>query len=141
MQLLAPITPHLTEEIYQTMFADFKEFESIQVSPWPEFNAERIDETAERLGDFVAALMSEVRRDKSEKRLSLNTPIKNLIIYAEDKFSLEAIAETKADIKGTLKVENLQVLSQKGEGREVTQYPTVHFNPEYGEKKKEDTKK
>ena len=38
LQLFAPVIPHLTEEIYQHMYADGKGFKSLQVSPWPKFN-------------------------------------------------------------------------------------------------------
>ncbi len=36
LQLLAPVVPHVTEEIYQTMYAEAKGCASLQVSPWPE---------------------------------------------------------------------------------------------------------
>ena len=39
LQLLSPVTPHMTEEIYQYMYLDGKGYKSIQVSQWPKFNA------------------------------------------------------------------------------------------------------
>ena len=78
LQLLAPITPHLTEEIYQHMFKEHKGFESLQVSPWPKFNASLVDEEAEKNGDLIIAIIGEVRHDKAEKKLPLNAAIKNL---------------------------------------------------------------
>ena len=71
LQLLAPVTPHLTEEIYQHMFAENKGFESLQVSPWPKFNAALVDEEAEKNGDLIIAIIGEVRHDKAEKKLPL----------------------------------------------------------------------
>ena len=71
LQLLAPVTPHLTEEIYQHMFAENKGFESLQVSPWPKFNPALVDEEAEKNGDLIIAIIGEVRHDKAEKKLPL----------------------------------------------------------------------
>ena len=114
LQLLAPVTPHLTEEIYQYMYSDGKGYKSLQVSPWPKFNPALVDEAAEKDGDLITAIMSEVRRDKAEKKLPLNAPIKNLTIYAKDDTTAAAIRQGCIDIAATLKIENIKVVSRKG---------------------------
>jgi valyl-tRNA synthetase len=131
LQLMAPVTPHLTEEIYQTMYADIKGYRSLQVSPWPEFKQALVDEKAEKRGDLIIALIGEVRRQKSENRMPLNTPIKRLTVYAGDPSAAEAIGDGKADIVGACKVEELAVSPEEGSGKEVVQFPTVHFTVEY----------
>jgi valyl-tRNA synthetase len=133
LQLLAPIIPHLTEEIYQIMYAEHKRHASLQVSPWPEFNTAPVDEHAEKQGDLVVALIGEVRREKAEKRLPLNTQIRQLTVYAGDHSAAEAIAEGEGDIVGACKVASLKVLPEEGAGRDVAQYPTVHFAAEFEE--------
>jgi valyl-tRNA synthetase len=131
LQLLAPVTPHLTEEIYQHMFADYKGFESLQISPWPQFNSALVNEEAEKNGDLIIAVISEVRHDKAEKKLPLNAPVKNLIIYAGSDENAKIISSGNADIAGTLKVANIQVLSEKHcEGRQISPYD-VHIKAEY----------
>jgi valyl-tRNA synthetase len=131
LQLLAPVTPHLTEEIYQHMFADYKGFESLQISPWPQFNSALVNEEAEKNGDLIIAVISEVRHDKAEKKLPLNAPVKNLIIYAGSDENAKVIHSGSADIAGTLKVANIQVLSEKQcEGRQVSPYD-VYIKAEY----------
>ncbi|MDR0373164.1 MAG: valine--tRNA ligase [Nitrososphaerota archaeon] len=129
LQLFAPIAPHLTEEIYQHMYQDGKGYSSIQVSPWPKFNPTLTDEVAEQNGDLITAIMSEIRRDKAEKKLPLNAPIKNLIIYAKDD-TATAIKQGTSDIAATLKIENVTVQTEKGEGRQVAQYE-VFIKPQY----------
>ncbi len=120
LQLLAPVTPHLTEEIYQHMYLDGKGFQSIQVSPWPKVNAALIDEAAEKDGDLITAIMSEARRDKAERKLPLNTPIKNLVVYAGNAETAVIIRQGCVDIAATLKAENIKVLAEKTpEGRKV----------------------
>jgi valyl-tRNA synthetase len=131
LQLLSPITPHLTEEIYQAMYADYKVFRSLQLSPWPEFDQAVADEKAERRGDLIIAVITEVRREKAEKRMPLNAPIKKLIILAGNQEAVDMIKAGAADITGTCKVESLEVHAEKGSGREIAQYPDVHFVAEY----------
>jgi valyl-tRNA synthetase len=122
LQLVAPVAPHMTEEIYQYMYKDSKDYSSIQVSKWPEYNAALVDEAAEKDGDLVTAVMSEIRRDKAEKKLPLNAPIKNLNIYATDPTAVKALQQGCVDIAATLKIERANILVEKGEGRQVAQY-------------------
>ena len=122
LQLIAPVTPHLTEEIYQHMYLENKGFQSLQVSKWPEVDQKLVDETAEKGGDLITAIMSEARRDKAEKKLPLNAPIKNLIIYTENEETAVIIRQGCIDIAATLKVENIRILAEKqSEGRKVNQ--------------------
>ncbi len=131
LQVLTPITPHITEEIYQIMYAEDKNYKSIHLSPWPTPDKKRIDEEAEKCGDLIMAVITEVRREKAEKRVSLNTKIKKLTIYAGEKDTAEIITEGKEDISGTCKVANIKVLSEKGEGREIKPYTNIRFLAEY----------
>ncbi len=133
LQLLSPVAPHLTEEIYQTLYAEAKGYKSLQLAPWPSFNPEQVDEAAERRGDLIVELIGQVRREKAEKRMSLNNPIKLLTIYAGDHSAAEAITSAEKDIKGACKVEKLVVLLEEaqGRGREVVQFAAVHFVAEH----------
>jgi len=131
LQLLSPITPHLTEEIYQAMYADSKGFKSLQASSWPEFEQALVDEEAERRGDLIIGVITAVRREKAEKRMPLNVEIKKLTVYAGDKKTAEMIKEGEGDITGTCKVTSLEILAEKGSGREITQHPEVNFVAEY----------
>jgi len=131
LQLLAPITPHVTEEIYQIMYAKEKGYRSIHLSPWPTMDEKRVDEEAEKHGDLVMAVMTEVRREKAEKRMPLNTLIKKLTIYTGEKGTADIIMEGRQDISGTCKVANIEIIPEKGEGREIKPYNNVWFIAEY----------
>jgi valyl-tRNA synthetase len=131
LQLMAPVTPHLTEEIYQHMYLSGKGYPSIQVSHWPVFNSKIIDIKAEKDGDLVIAVMSEIRRDKAEKKLPLNAPIKSLTIYAGSQENVEAIKKGNTDIAATLKIETIDVLEEKQSmGKQVGQ-SGVYLKIEY----------
>ena len=131
LQLMSPITPHLTEEIYQAMYAENKGYKSLQLSSWPEFAEARSDDEAEEHGDLIIAVIGDVRREKAEKRLPLNTQIKKLTVYAGDEKTANTIKEGSIDITGTCKVTSLEVLPEKGNGRELSQYPDIHFTTKY----------
>ncbi|MGD8546208.1 MAG: valine--tRNA ligase, partial [Candidatus Bathyarchaeota archaeon] len=81
LQLLSPITPYITEEIYQAMYAEESGYKSIHLSPWPIANNKWIDEEAEESGELIMAIISEVRREKAEMKKPLNTEISKLTIY------------------------------------------------------------
>ena len=130
LQLLAPIIPHITEEIYQALYAEAKGCMSLQLSPWPE-PQDWIDETAEKRGDMIIGVISAVRREKAERHISLNTQIKKLTVYAEDKKTADAVKSGSGDIIGACKVENLEVNIGKGTGKEVDDCPTLSFTAEY----------
>jgi valyl-tRNA synthetase len=130
LQLLAPVIPHVTEEIYQALYAETKGCASLQVSPWPERQT-FVDEAAERRGDLIIGLISAVRREKAERHVSLNTQIKKLTVCAGDEEAADAIREGSGDIVGACKVASLEVNVGKGEGREVAECPGVRFAAEY----------
>jgi len=121
----------VTEEIYQTMYIDDLKHRSIHVSPWPKPQKRLIDEEAEKYGDFVVAVIEEVRRDKAERRMSLNTPIKKLTIYAGTQKSAHVLKQAVKDIEGTCKTQETTILAKSGDGREVQGYSGIRFVAEY----------
>jgi valyl-tRNA synthetase len=131
LQLLAPISPHITEEIYQFMYAEDKKYESIHVSPWPTAAKERIDEEAERKGDLIIAVIGEVRREKAERKTPLNAPIKKLTLYGGSKKNEQILNQALEDIAGTCKIEKIEISPAEGKGREVKGYPNIRFRAEY----------
>jgi valyl-tRNA synthetase len=131
LQLLAPVSPHITEEIYQTMYAKEKKHKSIHVSPWPVPDEEKIEEKAEKHGALIMAVISAVRREKAERKMPLNATIKKLTIYAGNKEGVHILNQARDDIEGTCKAERIDTLPEEGEGKEVQEYSNVRFVAEY----------
>jgi valyl-tRNA synthetase len=131
LQLFAPIAPHITEEIYQYMYLDSKRYGSIQVSEWPKFNSALVSEDIEKQGDLIIAVLGEIRNDKAQKKIPLNAPIKNVVIYAGSEEMAEIIQKGATDLISTLKIENLKVTSDKSiNGRQVAS-TEVYLQTEY----------
>jgi valyl-tRNA synthetase len=130
IQLLAPISPHIAEELYQIMFKDDKSFESIHVSLWPAIQENLVDKKAEEKGDLIVAVMAEIRRDKAENHKPLNSIIQKLTLFTNNEEKAATLADAKEDLSGTLKVEQIYI-RPKGTGREVKGYADVYFAAEY----------
>jgi valyl-tRNA synthetase len=85
LKLFAPFIPHITEEIYATIFQDeFVQKKSIHArgnfAQLPQILSAINAENIEKIGDELLAIIFEVRKFKSEKNLSMKTPIALLII-------------------------------------------------------------
>jgi valyl-tRNA synthetase len=104
---------------------------SLQLAPWPKPDLGKIDEEAEKKGELVMAVITEIRREKAEKRKPLNAPIKRVKIYAGKSEFARIISENKEDIVGTCKISQLEILSEKGGGRKVQEIPEISFISEY----------
>jgi valyl-tRNA synthetase len=131
LQLLAPVSPHITEELYQIMYAEDKKHESIHTSQWPTVQKELINPETEKSGDLIVAVMGEIRRDKAENQKPLNSAIQKLTIYSKDKKNIDVLCSVEEDLAGTCKIEKMEAVLTKGEGREVQGYPNVRFVAEY----------
>jgi valyl-tRNA synthetase len=113
------------------MFAENKSCTSLQASPWPEFNAAVADEEAEKHGDLIVAVIGEVRREKAEKQLPLNTQIKNLTIYSGNAQNACILRASEGDIVGTIKAVSVTIVPEKKrEGRQISPYD-VYIQTEY----------
>jgi len=128
LQLLAPICPHIAEELYQSIYAKEKGYTSIHLSPWPTVNEALINKKADEQGNLAITIIEEIRRAKAKNKLPLNAPIKRLIIFAGESEAAEALRKTATDIAGTCKVEKLNISTKKEEaGFPVEGYPTIRF--------------
>jgi valyl-tRNA synthetase len=111
MLLLAPLTPHITEELYQNLFRERIGAKSVHLLEWPKYSEARIDEEAEKLGELAREIVGAMRRYKNSHGLALNAKLKHVAIYATD--SYEKLKTIEKDIAGTMNIERLEII--KGE--------------------------
>ena len=101
IKLMAPITPFITEELYHAFYKKYEKIKSIHLTKWPDLDL--IDNKAEIVGDFFVYVLQHVRRAKTEKNLSLKTPVKKVIARGKitkanfEKIRLDLIATTNAE--------------------------------------------
>tara|TARA_B100001971_G_scaffold90577_1_gene83529 strand:+ start:1245 stop:3659 length:2415 start_codon:yes stop_codon:yes gene_type:complete len=103
IKLMAPITPFITEELYQLYYKKHEKSKSVHITSWPKLNL--IDEKAEKIGDFFVYILQHVRRAKSEKNLSLKKPVKKLI--AKGKLSKADFEKIRQDLVATTNAQEI----------------------------------
>jgi len=120
LKLIAPIMPHITEEIYQLFFVQKESSKSIHLSSWPSYHKELIDEKAELVGDLGLDIIDTVRKYKSEHKLSMKEELKELIVISEEQDFQKMIMSIEKDLRAVL---NVQTILFKGQtSLESTQF-------------------
>jgi valyl-tRNA synthetase len=102
LKLFAPILPHITEEIYQQLFAggEHDAIASIHTSAWPSPDAALLDPRAERAGDALLAIGGAARRFKSTHKLGLGAELARITIaLGEHGTAAGAAAELREDLE------------------------------------------
>ncbi len=99
LKLMAPIMPHITEEL----FLKYYHGKSIHLSSWPEPG--KIDEEAIKAGELAVYIVEKARAAKTDKNLSLKEPVKEIIV--EGKLPKRVFSMIEADVKGATKAERL----------------------------------
>ena len=118
LKLLAPIMPHITEEIYQQLFARQGGAISIHVSAWPQADEALLDPQAERAGEALLALTAGVRRWKSARKLGLGAEIAGLTVAAADEELLAALRTAEADLRSVTRAREISFAAEAGAGFE-----------------------
>ena len=104
LKLIAPIMPHITEEIYQSYFIKHEKSKSIHISEWPKFDSSLIDKKAEQIGDLFISLLQEIRQLKSKQNKSLAAEI----ILTLDKKHEKIIQPVLDDFKAATKAKEIK---------------------------------
>lgn len=122
IKVMAPITPHITEEIYQNLVKGVEDNAplSIHMEDW-EFNEDIIDKELEENMDIVRDIIEACARGRDIARYKLRWPVKEIVIVSEDKKTLRAVnylksvimeqANTK-EIVTTDEFENLRIVAK-----------------------------
>jgi valyl-tRNA synthetase len=113
LRLFAPVMPHITEELYAAHFAErFRAHGSVHARfTWPRHEDQAIDEAGERAGAAAVAILAAVRKYKSERKLSIKTPIARLTLggVGDEQPALDAVL---ADLRHT--VNAIDVIKSSG---------------------------
>jgi len=106
LKMLAPIVPHITEEVYSHYYKEKESSDSIHTSEWPQVNNEDLDGEAENIGDIIVDVICSVRKFKSDNSISLKEPLKSITINIDnsifDKLPM-------GDLKATTKAQEIKL--------------------------------
>jgi valyl-tRNA synthetase len=107
LKFLAPILPHVTEEIYQNHYKKLEGAKSLHTSSWPDFVFE--DDSAIKEGQLIIDIIAALRHWKSENGIPLNREIEKIEIIAGA--SKELISSCTEDISETSRVKTIEFSS------------------------------
>jgi valyl-tRNA synthetase len=112
LKMMAPIMPHITEEIYHLYYSEREKLDSIHVSSWP--LPVKVDDCS-ALGELIVFVVGEVRKAKSEKQLSMKEPVKVLSIIG--KIDVKEFEKIEGDVRSTTGAETVEY--EQGEEMKV----------------------
>lgn len=110
MQLLHPIMPYITEEIWQKLsdVLGTKMAFSIMVSPWPKPDDSLIDNTIEHHMETLKSLISTIRTIRNEMNVPLGKKADVLVIPTDEE-SYKIFSDNRSYILGLADVKNLEL--------------------------------
>lgn len=111
LKLFAPFVPHVTEAIYQALFAANDGAISIHVSQWPRPDARFEDDAAEAFGETLVEIATAVRRYKSERGLSLGGEVGPLCLATGDATLVEQCRAAVQDLVSVTRAQRVEVVA------------------------------
>src|SRR5262249_23863128 len=94
-----PFVPHITEAIYQGLFAAVEDGGSLHRARWPEAIPTLIDAMAESTGEALLAIATAARRFKSEAGLALGAELTSLQLATEDAALAQTLLAAEEDLR------------------------------------------
>lgn len=105
LQLLHPIMPFITEEIWQKL--PFTK-ESIMISPYPRWNPEKIDEDAEAEMALIIDVVNSIRNVRWEMNVPPSQMVK-VVLFSKNSKSLEILHRYKMYIENLGKADHVTI--------------------------------
>ncbi len=105
LKLFAPFVPHITEEIYASIFAEeFAQTLSINArGNWPKLSEAFFEQKFHDIGEAALGVIFEVRKFKSDNNLSMKTTVKKLAV--KNPLDLTPILEDLGNVCNALEVQ------------------------------------
>ena len=104
LKLMAPIMPHITEEIYQAYFIGHEDVKSIHNSSWP--SEIMADEESLRQGDVLVEVLALVRKEKTGNQMSLAKEVEKAAVTIPDE-KRRLLEPVEADLKAAGKINEI----------------------------------
>lgn len=108
VKLLAPIVPHITEEVYHMYFAEREKQKSVHLAAWPKVEKKRVDGEIEKVGDMAVAVIGAVRKYKSAKQMSMKEELKELVLWSELEGFEDAVTMVEEDLKAVTRAQKIR---------------------------------
>jgi valyl-tRNA synthetase len=100
LQLYAPYLPHVTETLYQGFYKQYVLIDSLHQTRYNDAQISYIFDSEAEIMTSVISLTTQVRKLKSEQKLSLKTPLTTMNVFTKNSTLCEAIAQHDQLIRG-----------------------------------------
>lgn len=132
LKMMAPVMPHITEELHSFYFAEREGAESIHVSAWPEIPSDWLDEEAEEAGGIALSVIEGMRKVKSIAKVSVAAPVGTLSV-ACDADAWAGIEPLERELLDVSNARELVHVEQAGDGFVETERDGVLVSAELTE--------
>lgn len=112
LKLFAPFLPYISERIYLELFQEADGAPSIHQARWPQPEERFEDETALAHGEILIEIATAVRRYKSERSISLGSPLKRLQLATMDSARHDLLEQAKTDLASITRAELITVMDR-----------------------------
>jgi valyl-tRNA synthetase len=109
LKLFAPFLPYVTEHIYLELFAQHEGQRSLHLTPWPQARSDWVSAEAESAGEILLAVVTAVRRYKSEAGISLGTELNRLLLSTRDAGLASMLNAARRDILSVTRAKELSI--------------------------------
>jgi isoleucyl-tRNA synthetase len=127
LRLLAPITPFITEYIYQSMLRKYYDAESIHLLEWPGVDGGLVDQSLEE----YMAIAREVYKASSSARMKAGLkhrqPVRKLLVYTDSERVREAIDKLSGVLRFACNAKQIEVV----ESKRITEITRYTVKPKY----------
>ncbi|MCJ7631948.1 class I tRNA ligase family protein, partial [Candidatus Bathyarchaeota archaeon] len=103
--LFAPICPHITEEIYHTLFAET--LPTVHAERWPIPDTLEVDGAAREAGDLIIEITATIRTEKAKRGIPLNVTLEKVTITASQQ-KISILRGAEEDLKHILHIKEIE---------------------------------
>ncbi|TFF98890.1 MAG: valine--tRNA ligase [Promethearchaeota archaeon] len=111
LSIFSFIMPYITEEIYNIIYKDFLQLDSIHQLKWPQEYMELPEDKVQK-GSLGVNLIQNLRRNKSELKIPLSQELEKVIIFVNENTNINTIDHLKVDISNTIRIKKLEIKKQ-----------------------------
>ncbi len=108
VRLLAPFVPHVTEVVFQDLFAAADDADAIGLAAWPAAEPPPGSEEAQHDWDAAIAVLTTVRRWRSEEKLSPGKPLSRVAVRIAPDIA-DRLPRVQDDVRAAGRMELLDV--------------------------------
>ncbi len=109
LRLFAPILPHVTDQIFQKMYAEGERKDSIHLEGWPSEGMFTVNEEWEFFGEVMIQAVTAVRRYKSENHLPLSKELSGLHISTKNPLIAEQMRNSQVDLRSATRAQEINI--------------------------------